>query len=516
MVTKKATTRVLAVILGDQLEADPPALRGLDPAQDAIWMAEVGDESLHPPSGKMRTALFLSAMRHFRDRMTDRGWTVHYRMIGECPESSLAEALRVDLTRLKPRRLRLTMPGEFRLQRELTAVAEAQGVSLELVEEEHFLVSTQAFAERADGKKQLRMEGFYRLQRRRHDLLMVAGEPAGGRWNFDQENRKGFGKAGPGEIPHPMAFSRDATTERALADVNRLLPDLPGSLDGFDWPVTRAQALRALDDFIEHRLVAFGRYQDAMWRGEPYLYHARLSAALNLKLLNPREVIQAAEQAYQAEAAPLAAVEGFIRQVLGWREYVRGIYWHYMPDYAELNILDARLPLPPLYWSGETDLACLAASIGQTLRLGYAHHIQRLMVTGLFALLLGVDPRRVHEWYLGVYCDAVEWVELPNTLGMSQYADNGLMASKPYVASGKYIQRMSNYCHGCRYDPAKAVGEEACPFTTLYWDFLDRHRTRFARHPRTALQWRNLERFSDPELTAISKQADGLRARFTS
>jgi deoxyribodipyrimidine photolyase-related protein len=299
---------------------------------------------------------------------------------------------------------------------------------------------------------------------------------------------------------------------RAVLDlVERQFPSNPGRLDAFDWPVTRDQALAALEDFVAHRLPCFGRWQDAMWRGEPWLYHSRLAAALNLKLISPREACAAAEQAWRQGRAPLEAVEGFVRQVLGWREYVRGIYWREMPGYVERNALDAHESLPSFYWSGETDLACLRETIGQTLALGYAHHIQRLMVTGLFALLWGVRPREVHEWYLAVYVDAVEWVELPNTLGMSQYADGGLLASKPYVATGKYLARMGNYCDGCRYRPERAHGADACPFTTLYWDFLARHRERFARHPRLALQVRNLDRLSDSERTAIAVRADELR-----
>ncbi len=323
--------------------------------------------------------------------------------------------------------------------------------------------------------------------------------------------------ARPSEAPVPAGcpprspLPPDATTRAVLELVERQLPSNPGRLDAFDWPVTRTDALAALEDFVAHRLPLFGRWQDAMWRGEPWLYHARLSAALNLKLISPREVCTAAEDAWREGRAPLDSVEGFVRQVLGWREYVRGIYWREMPGYLERNALQAGHALPAFYWTGETDLACLRETIGQTLALGYAHHIQRLMVTGLFALLWGVRPREVHEWYLAVYVDAVEWVELPNTLGMSQYADGGLLASKPYVATGKYLARMGNYCDGCRYRPDRAHGADACPFTTLYWDFLARHRERFVRHPRLALQVRNLDRLSDKELAAIAARVDELR-----
>jgi deoxyribodipyrimidine photolyase-related protein len=289
-------------------------------------------------------------------------------------------------------------------------------------------------------------------------------------------------------------------------------------LENFDWPLTPAQARVALADFITHRLPYFGRYQDAMWlpAGDqpvrPFLYHSRLAAEMNLKLLDPRAVIAAAERAYLDGTVPLAGAEGFIRQILGWREYVRGLYWHLMPAYAESNALAATAPLPAFYWTGETGMNCLRTTIRQTLELGYAHHIQRLMVTGLFPLLFGVKPQAVHEWYLAVYVDAVEWVELPNTIGMSQYADGGLLASKPYIASGKYIQRMSNYCAGCRFDPAQAEGENACPFTTLYWDFLMRHRPLLAGNQRMAMQLKNLDRLNERTRTGIRQQAALVKA----
>jgi deoxyribodipyrimidine photolyase-related protein len=285
----------------------------------------------------------------------------------------------------------------------------------------------------------------------------------------------------------------------------------PGHLADFDWPLTSQEAQLALEDFIENRLSDFGDYQDAMWTREPWLFHSRLSVVMNLKLLNPRVVIAAAEKAYRTGRAPLAAVEGFIRQILGWREYVRSIYWRFMPDYINLNSLDAQQALPGFYWTGETDMNCLREAISQTLRYGHAHHIQRLMVTGLFSLLLGVKPRAVHEWYLAVYVDAVEWVELPNTLGMSQHGDGGIMASKPYIASGKYIQRMSNYCSGCRFDPAKSTGPDACPFTTLYWDFLMRNEPRLKKNQRMSMQVRNVSRLTVTEKAAISEQAESIR-----
>jgi len=473
-------------------------------------MAEVAAESTHVPSHKARTALFLAAMRHFRDELRGRGITVEYRELGQHAAGTLATALTADLARLRPERVTMVAAGEHRVATEISAAVADAGLPLELAPDDHFFVTPEEFAGWARGRRELRLEHFYRWMRRRTGILMDGDQPVGGRWNFDPENRSAFGPAGPGWLPSPAGFPPDATTREAMDAVERELPGNPGRLDAFDWPVTRQQALAALDDFVAHRLPLFGRWQDAMWRGEPWLYHARIAAALNLKLLQPREACAAAEDAWRRGQAPLEAVEGFVRQVLGWREYVRGIYWREMPAYRERNALGADHPLPAFFWTGETDLACLRETIGQTLALGYAHHIQRLMVTGLFALLWGARPREVHEWYLSVYVDAVEWVELPNTLGMSQFADGGLLASKPYVATGKYIARMSNYCIGCRFRPDRAHGEDACPYTTLYWDFLARHRERFARHPRLALQVRNLDRLSTMERESIAARVSEL------
>jgi len=510
----QARPRHLVLVLGDQLNRDSAAFDGFDPARDAVWMAEVAEESTHVWSHKARIAIFLSAMRHFRDALRAQGVTVHYRQLEDAANSgNFRGELTATVSRLCPQRLIWVEPGEWRVQTCLEGTARALGVDFEVRPDRHFLCSRAEFAQHARGRKQLRMEYFYREMRRKHRVLMDGDEPAGGAWNFDAENREAFGRNGPDTLrPPPRRFAPDRVTREVIALVNEKFDQHPGSLDNFDWPVTPADAELALQDFIKHRLAEFGRWQDAMWTNEPWLFHSRLSAALNLKLLDPRRVIHATEDAWRRGRVPLAAAEGFIRQILGWREYVRGIYWRHMPGYLELNGLGAKQPLPGFYWTGETDMACLRDAIGQTLRYGYAHHIQRLMVTGLFALLWGAHPQRVHEWYFAVYVDAVEWVELPNTLGMSQYADGGLMASKPYIASGKYIQRMSNYCAGCRYDPAQRTGPKACPFTTLYWDFLLRHEAMLAKNPRTVMQARHAARLTSAQRREITDHAARLRA----
>jgi deoxyribodipyrimidine photolyase-related protein len=500
------------IVLGDQLDLDAAAFDGFDAASDAVWMAEVAEESTHVWSSKPRTVMFLAAMRHFARALHAAGRALHYtRLDAPGNRGSLAAQLQADILRLKPARLVMTAPGDWRVLQALEAVARNSGLPLDIREDRHFFSSIADFAAHAQGRKALRMEYFYREQRRRHGVLMQGDEPAGGQWNYDADNREAFGAGGPGAVPARTVFEPDAITREVIALVDDRFADHPGRLDSFAWPVTRAQALRSMQAFIRERLPLFGRYQDAIWPCDPWLYHSHLSAALNLKLLNPREVVAAAEAAFRDGHAPLASVEGFVRQILGWREYVRGVYWTRMPGYLGRNALDAREDLPAWFWTGATDMACLRDALQQTLAHGYANHIQRLMVTGLYALMLGVQPRQVHAWYLAVYVDAVEWVELPNTLGMSQYADGGVMGSKPYIATGKYIQRMSPHCSRCRYDPAQRSGDRACPFTTLYWDFLMRHEALLARNPRMALQVKNVARLGDEQRRAVLERAAAIR-----
>jgi deoxyribodipyrimidine photolyase-related protein len=506
--------RDLVIVLGDQLDLDAAAFDGFDAAQDAVWMAEVVEESTHVWSSQPRIAIFLAAMRHFAQALRDAGRPLHYQRLDDAgAHATLASALQAAVKTLKPKTLVMTAPGDARVLASLRAVAQANGLMLDIREDRHFFNPVRNFVAHAKGRKQLRMEFFYREMRREHRVLMDGDEPAGGQWNFDADNREAFGKGGPTGVPERARFEPDTITREVIALVRQRFAKHPGALDSFAWAVTREHALIALQRFIDERLAHFGRWQDALWPKQPWLWHSHLSAALNLKLLTAREVVRAAEAAYRAGRVPLQSAEGFIRQILGWREYVRGIYWTQMPAYIERNALDAQQPLPAFYWDAKTEMACLADAIGQTLEHGYAHHIQRLMVTGLYALLLGVHPQRVHEWYLAVYVDAVEWVELPNTLGMSQAGDGGLMASKPYIASGKYIERQSggSLCAQCRYKPGERAGERACPFTTLYWDFLARHEAMLAKNPRTVMQVKNLARVSADERRRIAERAAAIR-----
>jgi deoxyribodipyrimidine photolyase-related protein len=511
-----STVRHLVLGLGDQLDRESAAFDGFDPHADAVLMMEVAEEAEYVPQHKIRLALFFSAMRHFRDGLRERGLRVHYAALDEPGNTgSFAGEVGRWARRVRPARLIVLQPGDYRVEQALRATARRSGCALEIRDDRHFLCSPGEFAEFADGRRSLLLETFYRQMRRRHDVLMEGEAPAGGNWNFDADNRESFGKGGPGHIKAPRAFRPDAITQEVLELVGRRFEGSPGTLEGFDYPVTREQAQAALRDFVEHRLERFGRHQDAMASGRPYLYHSRLSCVLNLHLLNPREAIAAAVEAWRAGRAPLNSVEGFVRQILGWREYVRGVYWLKMPDYAGLNALAADLPMPAFMWTAECEMNCIRECVGQLRQHAYAHHIQRLMVLGLFAMLLGVRPYEVHRWHLSMYADAIDWVSLPNVLGMSQYGDGGIVGSKPYAASGNYISRMSDYCRGCRFDPRQATGEDACPFTTLYWDFLARHGDRLRANRRMGFQLNNLARKTKGERQAIGKKATHLRSKFT-
>ncbi len=505
--------RHLLVVLGDQLNARAAPLRRLDATSDAVLMLEVAGESRHVPSHKQRTALFLSAMRHFALELVRRGLRVHYVPLDDPSNTqSLDSELRRAVDELGPEQLHLVHPGEWRVMRLVEHWRRDLTIPIILHDDDHFLLQPAEFADWAAGRRRLVLEHFYRMMRRRHGILIRDdGEPEGGRWNYDADNRRPY-RDGPPPAS-PIRFEPDAVTRDIIHLVSERLPDLPGRLDQFSWPVTRRAALRALRDFVTHRLPTFGPYQDAMVAGQPFLFHSLLSPALNLKLLDPREVIDAALVAWRHGRAPLQSVEGFVRQVLGWREFIRGVYWHAGPEYAAMNGLQQHGRLPEFYWTGRTDARCLKLCLEQVLDHGYGHHIQRLMVTGNFALIAGVHPRHISDWYLGMYVDAVDWVTLPNTLGMVMHADGGLVGTKPYAAGGRYIDKMSDYCRGCLFDPTQRTGPRACPFTTFYWDFLERNQRRLARNPRTSVVLQSLRRMREAEIDAIRAAARATRAR---
>ncbi|MGN8250499.1 cryptochrome/photolyase family protein [Pseudomonas sp. SMV7] len=499
----------LGLVLGDQLSFDLASLAALDPARDTLLMAEVRDEATYVPHHPQKIVLIFSAMRHFAQALREQGWRVQYVEL-EAPgnSGSIVGELRRWQQALGCAEIHLTECGEWRLEQ---ALREA-GLPLVWHPDTRFLCSRAAFARWAQGRRQLRMEHFYRGMRKRCGLLLAAdGGPAGGAWNFDSDNRKALPRGLRG--PFALQFAVDDITATVISLVSRRFTDHYGVLEGFSYPVTHAEAEQLWQHFLDFGLAAFGDYQDAMAEDEPYLFHARISAALNIGLLDVRRLCQDVEQAWRDGRVPLNAAEGFIRQLIGWREYVHGIYWLRMPEYAALNYLGNQRALPEFYWTGRTRMRCMAQAIGQTLRLGYAHHIQRLMVTGNFALLAGVLPAAICEWYLAVYLDAFDWVELPNTLGMVMHADGGFLGSKPYCASGRYIQRMSDHCKACAYDVKQVTEAQACPFNALYWHFLIRHRRQLAGNPRLQLVYRSLDGMPAARREAVWARGEQLLAQ---
>lgn len=498
----------LILVLGDQLSSDVAALRTADKARDVVVMAEVLGEARAVRHHPQKIALIFAAMRHFADDLRAMGWQVTYTRLDDAQNTqAIGSELLRHATRLGATSVLATTPGDWRLRAEL----EALPLPVTLLPDDRFLCPPEVFDAWAEGRKELRMEWFYREMRRRTGLLMDGEKPAGGQWNFDHDNRK------PAKAdllrPPPPRFAPDAVTAEVLALVAARFPDHFGTIDGFGWPVTRDQALAALAHFTAHALPRFGDEQDAMLAGDPWVSHSLLSSSLNLGLLSPMEVCFAVEAEWRAGRVPVNAAEGFIRQVIGWREYVRGIWAREGPDYTSRNALGHDRALPAFYWGAETRMACLRAAVGQTRDLAYAHHIQRLMVTGNLALLVGVHPGQVHAWYLSVYIDAFEWVEAPNTIGMSQFADGGLLGSKPYVSSGAYIDRMSDYCATCAYRVKDKAGPRACPFNLLYWHFMNRHRDRLARNPRLGPVYRTWDRMNADHKARVLADADRFLAR---
>jgi len=500
--------KTLIPILGDQLSHDLSALDGADPDHTILLMMEVDAETKYVRHHKAKIAFILSAMRHHAEDLRARGWTVDYVRLEDSGNSGTftGEVARA-IERHAPDGIVATEPGEWRVLAAMQEWADRFDVPVDLREDSRFVCTHAEFDTWAAARKQLRMEFFYRDMRRKTGLLLDEhGKPEGGEWNYDSENRK----PPPNEpllIPQPLRFKPDAITRDVLDMVARRFADHPGSLDHFVFATTREDALAQQAHFIGQALARFGDYQDAMLTDQPFLWHSILSPYLNCGLLDPLALCQAVEAAYRDGKVPLNATEGFIRQIIGWREYVRGIYWREGPDYAQRNALEAHRPLPGFYYDGKTDMHCMAQAIGQTLDHAYAHHIQRLMITGNFALVAGIDPHAVHTWYLEVYADAYEWVELPNTLGMSQFADGGLLASKPYASSGNYINGMSDYCGKCRYDVKAKTGPKACPFNLLYWDFLDRNEAVLGRNQRLAMPYRNWAKRDEKDKAAIRKDA---------
>ncbi|WP_211097169.1 cryptochrome/photolyase family protein [Aliishimia ponticola] len=498
----------LVLVLGDQLSPELAGLQAADRAADIVVMAEVAEEASYVGHHPKKIAFIFASMRKFAASLRAAGWQVAYSEFDDSENSgSIAGELLRRADQYEASDVVVTEPGEWRLIEALRDVP----LKVEMLEDDRFLASHAEFERWAEGRKALRMEYFYREMRRKTGLLMDGDNPAEGKWNFDHENRK----PAPDEVSFggPMQFTPDEVVQEVLDLVEARFGDNFGDLRPFWFATDRSQARRALSKFIREALPKFGDFQDAMLMENRFLYHAVISMYLNAGLLTVMEICEAAQDAWQAGDVPINAAEGFIRQIIGWREYVRGIYFLEGPDYTRRNALTHDRDLPWLYWGGETKMQCMARAVEQTREEAYAHHIQRLMVTGNFALLAGIDPAQVHEWYLAVYADAFEWVEAPNTIGMSQYADGGIIASKPYVSSGAYINRMSNYCKSCAYSVTTKTGEGACPFNLLYWHFLDRHRDRFEGNARMGNMYRTWDRMDAERRKTVLSDAQAWLAR---
>jgi deoxyribodipyrimidine photolyase-related protein len=496
----------LRLILADQLSHSLASLQDCDLDNDWVLIAEVREEASYVKHHKKKIAFLFSAMRHFAEELRGQGHNLHYTLYNdEDNQSSLFGEVERVCKQKNINKVVLTYPGEYRVLTDMQSWQKKLKIPVEIRQDDRFLSSLDEFATWANERKQLRMEFFYREMRKKWHFLMDGDKPVGDKWNFDSSNRKALPKGM--SPPLPSKFEPDAITRDVLTLVAENFSDHFGKLEDFHFATTRDQALVVLHEFVAQRLIHFGDYQDAMVQGEPWMYHSHIGFYLNCGLLTPKEVIEQAENAYRNGDAPLNAVEGFIRQVLGWREYVRGLYWLKMPDYKNENFLEATRSLPKFYWDANTKMNCLHQCVKETSENAYAHHIQRLMVLGNFALLAGLHPDEVNEWFLIVYADAYEWVEMPNVSGMILFADGGLLASKPYAASGSYINKMSNYCKSCHYKVKEKNGPQACPFNYLYWDFLDRNQEKLGKNPRLGMPYRTLSKMSDEKRQAI--QSDG-------
>ncbi|MHA7841468.1 MAG: cryptochrome/photolyase family protein [Gammaproteobacteria bacterium] len=497
----------LRLILGDQLTQSISSLKDCKKTKDIILMCEVWDEATYVKHHQKKIAFLFSAMRHFAKELTEAGYTVEYTKLDDPDnEGSFYKEIKRALQRHTIKQIVVTHPNEYRVLKDMKRWSDDFSLPVEIREDDRFLCELEEFYHWTDNKKQLRMEYFYREMRKKYDILMDGDQPIGDQWNYDAENRKP-----PKEgltVPKPYTHHPDDITQEVITLVADHFSDHFGDLKPFYFAVTRKQALTVLRHFIKERLCHFGDYQDAMIEDEPWMYHSHISFYLNCGLLLPLECIKAAEKAYQQDKVPLNAAEGFIRQIMGWREYVRGIYWLKMPNYSTVNFFHAKRNLPDFYWTGKTQMNCLRQCVLDTQKNAYAHHIQRLMVLGNFALLTGIDPKQVNEWFLIVYADAYEWVELPNVSGMILFADGGYLASKPYAAGGSYINKMSNYCKNCHYKVTKKNGSDACPFNYLYWDFLVRNRKKLQSNHRIGMMYRTYDKMKNDKKQAIHDDSE--------
>ena len=488
--------------MGDQLTDSISSLNNCDKSEDIILISEVIEEATFIPHHKKKLVFIFSAMRHFALDLKNDGFNVIYNKLND-PDNS--GSLTGEISRLIKNqsfeKIVITSPSEFRVLKEIESLGKKINISIEILNDDRYFVEIEDFKQWAFNRKQLRMENFYRDQRRKHSILMNGIDPVGGQWNFDSDNRKPFNS--DLKIPTPFTNFPDQITQEVIEMVTTCFPEHFGEIEPFIFAVNRHQALQAFKLFLEERLLYFGDFQDSMVQEEPWMFHSHISFYLNCGLLLPKECVYEVEKLFFDGKAPLNSVEGFIRQILGWREFLRGIYWLKMPEYLENNFFEASRNLPQMYWTGDTKMNCLSQCVTETKKNAYAHHIQRLMVLGNFALISGIDPKQVNHWFYVVYADAYEWVELPNVSGMILFADGGLVSSKPYASTGSYINKMSNYCENCDFKVSIKNGPEACPFNYLYWDFLDRNRLKLSSNFRMSMMYKTYDRMDDSKKQKI-------------
>lgn len=494
-------------VIGDQLTPNISSLSGLAPGDCVVFMVESFEHARRIPFHKQKLVLIWSAMRHFAEELLGLGYTVDYHTSAPDFERSVCKHIEL----YKPVSLRIMETAEYSLSQRLAEIVEKLGVPAYITPSNMFLSDKSLFQQRARGKRSVVMESFYRMMRGQTGLLMDDDKPTGGQWNYDKQNRRPA--SSELEFPGVPEYTPDSITIEVKRIVESKFSNHFGSCDEFYWPVTRSDARAFFGDFLEKRLDLFGPYEDAMVSGERVLYHSLISPLINIGLLDPLEICRLAEERYYQGSARINSVEGFIRQIIGWREFVYQIYHWRMPEYISMNFLEADLPLPDFYWNAETDMHCVREAIETLIEYGINHHIQRLMITGNFALIAGINPQEVNKWYWLAYADAYEWVVTPNVLGMSLYADGGIMSTKPYAASANYINKMSDYCQKCVYNPREALGEKSCPFNSLYWDFLARNQGQLGRNPRIAMIYKNMSRRNPGKLRSMRIRAQELRKK---
>lgn len=497
----------LRLLLGDQLNTEHNWFTKVDP--DCTYlMAELKQETNYVTHHIQKVVAFFSSMRSFAAFLSDKGHRVIYVKIND-PDNphDLNELILQQVDKTSAEKFEYLLPDEYRLDEQLKEIASTLSIPAESFDTEHFFTTRNTLKDFFAGKKQMVMESFYRMMRKKNNIMMIEGDPEGGKWNYDQSNRKKW----KGTPPIPPFYKPNKDVSGLYEEIQKAGVKTIGTLDpySFNWPTNREESLQVLNYFVENLLIHFGDFQDALHTDQKFLFHSRLSFAMNSKMISPKEVIEKVINHYEKnkDDIDISQVEGFVRQILGWREFMRGIYWKEMPTYKTRNALKNTNPLPDFYWTGDTKMNCLSHAVNQSLEDAYAHHIQRLMITGNYALLTQTHPDEVDNWYLGIYIDAIEWVEITNTRGMSQFADGGIVATKPYVSSANYINKMSNYCEGCYYDHKKKTGESACPFNALYWNFLDAKKDHFKNNPRMGMMLTLLAKKDKKEMDEIRKRA---------